>query len=150
MTGRTDASVRTTLAMNLEFTRGRHGAAARLELFDGPDARTAVFALRGWIDAAAARRVEQTIDDLLGRDVRRLIVDGSRLQHVDYRQVPRIGAAFARFEARAGAVTFCGLSRYLLDLFRLSGCDGPLRDAGAGPRAWEVAVGAAPAGERAS
>lgn len=109
------------VAMNLEFTRGRHGASARVELHERPAGRLAVLALRGWIDLSAERRVEQTLDDLVSRGVTKLIVDVSQLRHLDYRLVPRLVASLARFESRAGAVAVCGLSRYLRDLFRLSG-----------------------------
>ena len=116
-----------TLAVNLQFTRGRHGAAARIELHDRPSGRFAVLALLGWIDLSAERRVEQTLDDLAARGVTQLLVDCSQLRHIDYRMVPRLVSALARFEARAGAYALCGLSRYLRDLFRLAGCDLPLR-----------------------
>ena len=44
-TGTTD--VRTSVAMNLQFTRGRHGAAARLEVHERPTGRVGLLALRG-------------------------------------------------------------------------------------------------------
>ena len=111
------------VAMNLEFTRGRHGAGARIELHERPTGRLAVLALRGWIDLSAERRLAQTLDDLVGRGVRQLIVDVSQLRHLDYRLIPRLVDTLARFEARSGAVAVCGLSRYLRDLFRLSGVE---------------------------
>ncbi|MFN8586420.1 MAG: STAS domain-containing protein [Candidatus Eisenbacteria bacterium] len=116
-----------TMAVNLQFTRGRHGAAARIELHDRPSGRFAVLAVRGWIDLSAERRLEQALDDLAGRGVTQLLVDCSQLRHIDYRMVPRLVAALQRFESRAGAYALCGLSRYLRDLFRLAGCDAHLR-----------------------
>jgi anti-anti-sigma factor len=114
---------RKALSVNLQFTRGRHGAAARIEFHDRPAGRLALLELRGWIDLSAERRLEQTLDDLAARGVERLLVDCSSLRHIDYRMVPRLVQALARFEARSGSVALCGLSRYLLDLFRLAGCD---------------------------
>ena len=111
------------VALNLEFTRGRHGASARVELHERPTGRLAVLALRGWIDLSAERRLEQTLDDLASRGGAQLVVDVSQLRHLDYRLIPRLVASLARFEARAGAVAVCGLSRYLRDLFRLSGAE---------------------------
>lgn len=116
-----------TMAVNLQFTRGRHGAAARIELHDRPSGRFAVLAVRGWIDLSAERRLEQALDDLASRGVAQLLVDCSQLRHIDYRMVPRLVAALQRFESRAGAYALCGLSRYLRDLFRLAGCDAHLR-----------------------
>lgn len=116
-----------TMAVNLQFTRGRHGAAARIELHDRPAGRFATVALRGWIDLSAERRIEQTLDDLAGRGVTQLLVDCSQLRHIDYRMVPRLVGALQRFESRAGSFALCGLSRYLRDLFRLAGCDAHLR-----------------------
>lgn len=116
-----------TLAVNLQFTRGRHGAAARIELHDRPGGRFAILALRGWIDLSAERRIEQTLDDLAQRGVSQLLLDCSQLRHIDYRMVPRLVESLDRFEARAGSFALCGLSRYLRDLFRLAGCDAHLR-----------------------
>ena len=58
--------------------------------------------------------------------VARLVVDCSQLLHVDYRLVPRLADALLRFEAHAGVVVLCGLSRYLRDLFRIAGCESKL------------------------
>lgn len=114
---------RHALSVNLQFTAGRHGAAARIEFHDRPAGRLALLELRGWIDLSAERRLEQTLDDLAARGVERLLVDCAALRHIDYRMVPRLVQALARFESRAGSVALCGLSRYLRDLFRLAGCD---------------------------
>lgn len=114
---------RQALAVNLQFTRGRHGAAARIELHERPSGRLGTLALRGWVDLAAERRIEQALDDLASRGANQLVLDCSQLRHIDYRMVPRLVQALARFEKRAGSVALVGLSRYLHDLFRLSGCD---------------------------
>lgn len=114
---------RQALAVNLEFTRGRHGAAARIELHEQPSGRLATLALRGWVDPFAERRVEQALDDLAVRGATQLVFDVSQVRHIDYRMVPKLVQALGRFEARAGSVAMCGMSRYLSDLFRLSGCD---------------------------
>lgn len=142
---------RKALSVNLQFTRGRHGAAARIEFHDRPAGRSAVLELRGWIDLSAERRLEQTLEDLSARAVERLLVDCSSLRHIDYRMVPRLVQALARFEARSGSVALCGLSRYLRDLFRLAGYDPALGVASAvavAPPAAPVAHGTS--GERAS
>ena len=117
---------RTSVAINLQFTRGRHGAAARLEVHERPAGRVGLLALRGWVDLSAERGIEHALDDLAARGVSRLVVDCSQLLHVDYRLVPRLADAMVRFEAHAGAVVLCGLSRYLRDLFRIAGCESRL------------------------
>jgi anti-anti-sigma factor len=117
------AAARQALAVNLEFTRGRHGAAARIELHERAAGRLATLALRGWVDGFAERRVEQALDDLALRGATALVFDLSQVRHIDYRMVPRLVQALGRFESRAGSVALCGMSRYLADLFRLSGCD---------------------------
>ncbi len=136
---------RQTLAVNLLLTRGRHGAAARIELHERGAGRLASLALRGWVDLSAERGIEQALDDLAVRGATQLLVDCSQLRHIDYRMVPRFVQALARFENRAGAVAVCGLSRYLCDLFQLSGCDLRL-----GPWACAADVPAAPLGGLAS
>ena len=118
--------VRTSMTMNLQFTRGRHGAAARLEVHERPAGRVGLLALRGWVDLSATRGIESALDHLATRGISRLVVDCSQLLHVDYRLVPRLAEALLGFEARAGAVVLCGLSRYLRDLFRIGGCESKL------------------------
>jgi anti-anti-sigma regulatory factor len=119
---------RQALAVNLQLTRGRHGAAARIELHDRPAGRLATVALCGWVDLPAGRRIEQAFEDLAARGASQLLLDCSQLRHIDYRMVPRILEALAHFESTAGPVAVCGLSRYLHDLFRLSGRDGHLHE----------------------
>ena len=124
-----------TMAVNLQFTRGRHGAAARIELHERPTGRVATLELRGWVDLSAERGIERALEDLASRGIDLLLVDCSQLRHIDYRLVPQLVDAFARFEARTGSYLLCGLSHYLRDLFRLAGCDAHLRgwtDAAAG------------------
>jgi len=118
--------VRTSMTMNLQLSSGRHGAAARVEVHERPAGRVGLLALRGWVDLSAARGIERALDDLAERGVSRLVVDCSQLLHADYRLVPRFADALIRFEARAGAVVLCGLSRYLTDLFRIAGCESRL------------------------
>lgn len=115
------------LALNLELSGGRRGAAARVELHERPAGRLALLALRGWIDPPAARRIAQTLEELRARGVEQLLVDCSQVRHVDYRLLPALVEALARFEARAGRFALCGLSPYLRDLFRLAGCEPRLR-----------------------
>ncbi|MFM8560389.1 MAG: hypothetical protein ACKOC6_12500, partial [bacterium] len=67
--------VRTSVTMNLQLTRGRHGAAARLEVHERPAGRVGLLALRGWVDLSAERGIERVLDDLANRGVARLVVD---------------------------------------------------------------------------
>lgn len=131
-------------AVNLQFTRGRHGASGRIEWHDRPQGRVALLALRGWIDLSAERRIEETLSEIAARGVSQLVVDCSQLRHVDYRLVPRLVGALARFEAHAGATVLCGLSHYLRDLLRLAGCEPQLR---CWPSVEELWTRPAPAGE---
>src|SRR5262245_65636339 len=109
--------VRTSMTLNLQFTRGRHGAAARLEVHERPAGRVGLLALRGWVDLIATRGIEAALDDLAARGVSRLVVDCSQLLHVDYRLVPRLADALLGFESRAGAVVLCALARHLRHRF---------------------------------
>jgi len=136
MTVQLDTHVaRPALALNLELSHGRTGASARVELHDRVTtgdpthavARFARLSLRGCIDALAARRLEQALDDLALHGVDEVLVDCAELRHIDFRQVPALVATLDRFEARSGGVVVCGLSRYLRDLFRMAGCDDRLR-----------------------
>ena len=116
------------MALNLELSGGRHGASARIELRERPAGLVVLFALRGWLGRTAVLRLGRTLDVLGERGIEQLLLDCSQVRHIDYRMVPRLVEALGRFEARAGSVAVCGLSRYLQDLFRLSGCDGHLHE----------------------
>src|SRR4030095_5550376 len=89
--------VRTSMTMNLQLSRGRHGAAARLEVHERPAGRVGLLALRGWVGLCAARGIERALDDLAARGVSRLVVDCSQLLHADYRLVPRLADALLAF-----------------------------------------------------
>jgi anti-anti-sigma factor len=115
------------LVLNLDLSRGRNGASARIELHERAHGRVALVALKGGLDRAAVTRLDRTFDDLAGRGVTRLLLDCSQLRHIDYRLVPELVEAMARFESPMGGFVVCGLSHYLRDLFRLAGCEPRLR-----------------------
>ena len=128
---------RPALALNLELSHGRPGASARVELHDRPatDAggmeftiRRAHVSLHGCVDGVATTRIARLLDDLNSRGAAEVILDCADLSHIDFREVPDLVAAADRFEAHGGLVAFQGLSRYLVDLFRLAGCASHLRD----------------------
>ena len=118
---------RIAMALNLELSAGRHGATARVELRERPVGRVVLFALSGWLERLAVTRLGRTLDDLAARGVEHLLLDFSQVRHIDYRTVPALVEALARFETRAGGFVVCGLSPYLRDLFRLAGCEARLR-----------------------
>jgi hypothetical protein len=128
---------RPALALNLELSHGRPGASARVELHDRPatDAggmestiRRAHVSLHGCVDGVATTRIARLLDDLNSRGAAEVILDCADLRHIDFREVPDLVAAADRFEAHGGCITFQGLSRYLIDLFRLAGCASHLHD----------------------
>lgn len=118
-----EGSGRAMIVMHESLSHGLHGTSARLEVHETSPDRTARLSLRGWLDAIAFARLTDRFDDLARQGVRRLVLDLGELQHVDYRLVPALTEALERFEARSGAVIVCGLSPYLRDIFRLSGCE---------------------------
>jgi anti-anti-sigma factor len=111
------------MAMNLELSHGRHGASARVEIDEGQDGAVGRVSVRGWIESVALRRLEETLDDLSARRMRRLLFDCSQLRHIDFRLVPVLVQLLRRFESGAGEYAVCGLSPHLRDLFRLAGCE---------------------------
>ena len=118
---------RLALAVNLDLSYGAHGASARLEWHEQDGRRIALLKLSGWIDRAALARLERTLENLAERGAGDLVLDCSRLRHIDYRLVPALVNALTRYENRAGGLAVCGLSVYLRDLFRLGGCEPRLR-----------------------
>jgi anti-anti-sigma regulatory factor len=131
-----DGGGRAMIVMHESLSHGQHGTSALLEVHESSPDRTARLALRGWLDAIAFGRLRQRFDDLARQGVRRLVLDLAELQHLDYRLAPALTETLERFEARSGAVIVCGLSPYLRDIFRLSGCEPRLNcwpSAGTGP-----------------
>jgi len=116
-----------SVALNLELSHGRHGASARIEIHERATGRIALLALRGWLDGAAVSHLGRTLEDLALQGVDHVLLDCSRLNHIDYRMVPALVERLVRFESRIGSLVVCGLSHYLRDLFRLAGCDAQLR-----------------------
>ncbi|TMQ67493.1 MAG: STAS domain-containing protein [Candidatus Eisenbacteria bacterium] len=146
---------RLALALNLELSYGRHGASARVELQERPHAapgarRIARVTVRGWIDAAAERRLEQALDDLAARGVDQVLLDCAELRHIDYRIAPGLVSALERFEARTAGIVVCGLSRHLRDLFRLAGCEPRLRCWPSSSELFDAPRASEPSSERAS
>jgi anti-anti-sigma regulatory factor len=135
---------RVALAINLELSHGRHGAAARIEMDDGVPGGSARVALRGWIERSAMRRLLDTLDGLRARGVHGVTLDWSQVRHVDARQVSGLVTALSRLEARGGACAMLGLSHHLRDLFLLAGCDPDRLGAGA------AAGAGAPHGKRSA
>ena len=120
------------LGLQLELSHGRHGASARIDLYDRPDGRPgarriARLTLRGWIDRTAMMRLARTLDDMATRGVDQLLLDCAELRHIDYRMTAELVACLEGFESHTGGVVVCGLSRHLRDLFRLAGCEARLR-----------------------
>jgi anti-sigma B factor antagonist len=128
---------RPALSLTVTLRVGRPEAGARVEWHDragtSPEGATngapgvASVALRGTIDDEAARRLARLLDDLVARGAEQVLVDCAALDHIDFRVVPALMAAFDRCEAASGGVVVCGLSRYLRDLFRIAGCESRLR-----------------------
>ena len=126
------APARASVVLNLELSHGRHGAWARVELHERPEAapgarRIARVALRGWMDHPATRRLEQALDDLAAGGVDQVLLDCAELRHLDYRQAPALVRTLSRFDTGSAGIVVCGLSRHLRDLFRLCGLESTLR-----------------------
>lgn len=111
----------------MALSHGRHGSTARIEPREG-DGEAAV-RLSGCLDRVGLRRLERLLDGLAGRGVRRLELDCARLRHVEYALVRPLAAVLERFGNRSGTVALRDASVHLRDLFRLAGCEGPLRSA---------------------
>lgn len=141
---------RLAMALNLELSHGRPGASARVEFHDRPGGRVALLTLRGWIDKVAVRRLTTALADLEEPELGQLLLDCSAVRHIDYRQLPALVTALARFESRAAGLVVCGLSPYLRDLFRLAGCEARLRCWPSAQELLETPADLEPRRERAS
>lgn len=112
---------RSALAVNLDLSHGRHGAAARVEFDDAPDGTVARLLVCGWIDRVALSRLVAIVEDLARRGIVRLALDGSQIRHIDFRLVRNLVACLARLESTSFDYGVCGLSPALRDRFRLAG-----------------------------
>ncbi len=118
---------RIAMALSLELSGGRRGATARVTMRERSAGRVVLLEVHGWLDRAAVARLGRTLDDLGARGIEQLLLDCTEVRHIDYRSVPDLVAALARFEAHAGAPVLCGLSGYLRNVIRLAGGEERLR-----------------------
>ncbi len=109
---------RLALAINLELSHGRHGASARVEVLEHAGRHVARVGLSGWVEEVAMGRFEHAVSDLEARDVDGLILDCSRLRHVDARSVLRLTRAVAPFAGRREGLAVLGLSARLRERLR--------------------------------
>jgi hypothetical protein len=112
-------------AVSIVWTLGRdrHSPEAWLDVYDGPGGRSAVFALAGALGRSSLERFEGALAQTLGWGVGNVVLDFSRVTHLDYRRLPRV-VALLRARAEEGlAFGFVGLNRYLSELFRVAGVD---------------------------
>jgi len=119
----TQSAPRVSYAVNLDLSRGPHPASARIECYEtatGEPTQDARLALRGWIDRGALTGLASTLEELARRGARRLLLDCSRVRHIEFGAVPQLAELLSRF-APAG-LHLRGLSPHLRDLFRLAGC----------------------------
>jgi len=52
-----------------------------------------------------------------------IIIDFSRLKHADYRSLPSLSSALRSLSRSGCEVILCNLSDYVLNIFRVVGCD---------------------------
>jgi hypothetical protein len=116
-------ATRVSCAVNLDLSHGWRAASARIEWLDGGPGESATqarIALAGWLDRGALERLSATLEELSDRGVARLLLDCSRVRHVEFGAVRTLTTALARFGT--GGLRLRGLSPHLRDLFRLAGC----------------------------
>ncbi len=118
---------RVAMALHLELGGGRRGASALVTMRERARGRVVLLEVRGWLERRAVGSLVRTVDDLADRGVEQLLLDCSQVRHIDYRTVPALTAALARFERHAGGVVLCGLSAYLRNLIRVAGGEQRLR-----------------------
>jgi hypothetical protein len=108
---------RLALAINLELSHGRHGAAARVEVLDRGGRRVARLGLSGWVEGVAMSRLERTVSELSERAPDGLILDCSRVRDVDHHSLPRLVRALAPFAERRDGLEVLGLTQRLRERF---------------------------------
>jgi anti-anti-sigma regulatory factor len=52
-----------------------------------------------------------------------IIIDFSRLKHADYRSLPSLSSALRGLSRSGCDVILCNMSDYILNIFRVAGCD---------------------------
>jgi len=120
---RSDGGSRVTLAMNLELRPGRYGASARIELHERDGCAAALVSVRGWVDRVALDHLDRSLHDLSTRGIPRIVLDCSRLRHIEFRLVSPLVDSLERFESNRGGYAVCGLTPRLRESFRVAGCE---------------------------
>ncbi len=96
---------------------------AWLDMYERPAGRSAVVALTGALGWQPLERLEETLAQILSWGIKHLVLDFSRVTHLDYRRLPAV-VALLRGRAEEGVgFAFVGLNRYLADLFRVAGVE---------------------------
>src|SRR5262249_38287169 len=62
---------------------------AWLDVYDGPEGRSAVFALAGALGRSSLQRFEEALSQALGWGLASMVLDFSRVTHLDYRRLPK-------------------------------------------------------------
>ena len=80
--------------------------------------------------AVGGRLSVRNVEALTGRLARlymsgksAIIIDFSRLKHADYRSLPSLSSALRGLSRSGCDVSLCNLSEYVLNIFRVLGCD---------------------------
>lgn len=124
---------------------------AWLDVYDGPGGRSAVFALAGALGRSSLQRFEEALSQVLGWGLASMVLDFSRVTHLDYRRLPKLVALLRERAEEGFAFGFVGLNRYVTDLFRVAGVDldseSPAGEAVCGAAALEAAPRGAAAGD---
>ncbi|HUB07791.1 MAG TPA: STAS domain-containing protein [Myxococcales bacterium] len=85
-----------------------------------------VFLPRGEVSGEGYALIERAVRPPLRPGAPRIVLDLSRVDHLDYRGLPALGRAAARLRAEGGDLRLAGASSYLKAILRFGGLDSVL------------------------
>lgn len=94
-----------------------------LDLFEGTEGRRAVVAPIGRLDREGCSRLDRAFDQARNYQARSLLLDLSRVHHVDYRGIGLLVRTIESSLAEGCEIRLEGVTKYVREIFRAAGVD---------------------------
>lgn len=115
--------VRPAVSVAWTLGTGRENKALWLVMYDGPLGRKAALSAEGELGREAMARMADAISQANEYGATRVIIDFTRVDHIDYRTIPEFMDVLQRSGWGGMEFNLVGLNRYLNEIFRAAGVE---------------------------